>query len=1518
MKKIILTVLSAFFILSVGFSQKEIIIKLNTDKNNSQVKTIKDDVFSVRNSFSKIKLTTISEKKNGNFIKLSAQNLIKTFNKGNPDLPVYSRLIEVPQDAKVKLTVVSYDEEIINLSDKNIYNKIMPAQPSLRKDKDPEDVPFYYNEKVYKTDAFYSQGKHAVYEEAGQMRDVRLGRIEIRPFEYNPVTNQLKVLNNILVKVEFIGADFTKTEALKRKYASPFFSLSSTSVIYKLQNKSKELIQYAPVTFVIVADRSFESALQPFVQWKTLKGFKVIEAYTDDPNVGNTVASIKAYLQDLYYNPPTGQSPPSFILVVGDIDKVPATQHSEVADSPYSDLDLAEYTGDYLPEVNYGRWSADDAVTVEHIVYKTIRYEKLEMPDISYLKNTFLLAGNDEGNEDTYGGGAMWYGNEYYFNPEHNINNHLWLQDTVESWSGGNTAAHDSIIYQINNGVAFANYTAHCSSDGWADPSFSQNDLNNYITNVDKYGIWVGNCCQSNMFNVNEAFAELAIRKENAGVVGYIGGSQYTYWDEDYWWGVGIAPIKRTPSYEESTEGCFDGLFHDKVNEVNNISAWYETTYQFNKAGLLAVEASTSGRKPYYWVIYQVAGDPSIMPFVGTPQPMPVATSPAAIVMGTTSLNVYSVPYSYVALSQDGILIATAVSDASGNASLSFASDALSIGNADLVVTAQNRVPHIGTISVSPANEPYVVLDSYTTSASPDYGQSITLNVTLENVTESGSGYNALNTNATLSLTDPYITVNDGTENYGTIAAGATKLIDNAFSVTIADNVPDQYQFSFDLTITGQDGSNKNYTWPSKLTMTANAPVLKIGSLIINDAVGNGNGILDPGETADIIIETSNKGHVDISNTVGTLSYSGSDLTVNSVSTSPFNLSVNETQLFVFNVTVNNSVQENTPVTFQYSVSGGENSQYTENKDFNLILNYKEYCESRATSPNDSRIENVIFGEDVLNSEISNNTTSDGCSTYSDFSYMTANVVQGGKDSLILTIGTCSGDWSKGAKVFVDWNGDYDFDDTNEEVFVSNTSSSTFTDTVEITVPNDAKIGNVRMRIVCKETSDASNITACGTYSWGETEDYTLNISPGITQGGILTANNSQICIGDNTGDINLSNNSGTVTDWEKKLESSSWISVGYSGTIYSEIPAEPGTWYYRAVIDNGAAYSDSASIIVNSISVGGNTSSDTTICEGDYINLTLSNQSGTITNWERQLNGSSWEYIFDTQTSLSEEPSEDGSWLYRTAVKNGACPTSYSDTTSIIVNPSAVSGIIDVTNADICTGSQVTLTADGYDGTIQWQQSVDGIDWTDITDANSDTYTSDILSETTYFRTVTSLGFCNDSISYPKEIKVYLNPVADFSYKANNQEITFTNTSENATNYLWSFGDGYTSSEENPVYLYETTSTYTVTLTASNKVCNNNKTSKDITVTNVGINQIKSGISIAPNPNNGFFTVKINNLTAANSFIEIYSMSGKLIYQKNINSDVFNIDLSNQAKGIYFVRIIFGNQIINSKLMIE
>lgn len=82
---------------------------------------------------------------------------------------------------------------------------------------------------------------------------------------------------------------------------------------------------------------------------------------------------------------------------------------------------------------------------------------------------------------------------------------------------------------------------------------------------------------------------------------------------------------------------------------------------------------------------------------------------------------------------------------------------------------------------------------------------------------------------------------------------------------------------------------------------------------------------------------------------------------------------------------------------------------------------------------------------------------------------------------------------------WIDYNGDYDFDDQNEQIAYSLCSNSGFQNTFTFTIPTSATVGNVYMR--CRlhyAGSDVGDgpITPCGTYTYGEVEDYIINILP--------------------------------------------------------------------------------------------------------------------------------------------------------------------------------------------------------------------------------------------------------------------------------------------------------------------------------------------------------------------------------------------------------------------------------------
>ena len=75
-----------------------------------------------------------------------------------------------------------------------------------------------------------------------------------------------------------------------------------------------------------------------------------------------------------------------------------------------------------------------------------------------------------------------------------------------------------------------------------------------------------------------------------------------------------------------------------------------------------------------------------------------------------------------------------------------------------------------------------------------------------------------------------------------------------------------------------------------------------------------------------------------------------------------------------------------------------------------------------------------------------------------------------------------------GSQVWIDYNQDGAFDDATEKVTLTSAPSATG----NITIPSAAKLGNTRMRV--KMYYGTANPTACGTFTYGQVEDYTVTI----------------------------------------------------------------------------------------------------------------------------------------------------------------------------------------------------------------------------------------------------------------------------------------------------------------------------------------------------------------------------------------------------------------------------------------
>ena len=141
------------------------------------------------------------------------------------------------------------------------------------------------------------------------------------------------------------------------------------------------------------------------------------------------------------------------------------------------------------------------------------------------------------------------------------------------------------------------------------------------------------------------------------------------------------------------------------------------------------------------------------------------------------------------------------------------------------------------------------------------------------------------------------------------------------------------------------------------------------------------------------------------------------------------------------------------------------------------------YCTAQGNSTADEKIGRVQVG--------TINNASTGTAGYEDFTSLSTNLSKGTAYTITITPSWTGTVYSEGYGVWIDYNGDKDFDDAGELVW-SNAASKTTPVSGSFTVPTSALTGATRMRVVMRYNTTPS---ACGAFDYGQVEDYTVNLT---------------------------------------------------------------------------------------------------------------------------------------------------------------------------------------------------------------------------------------------------------------------------------------------------------------------------------------------------------------------------------------------------------------------------------------
>jgi gliding motility-associated-like protein len=253
---------------------------------------------------------------------------------------------------------------------------------------------------------------------------------------------------------------------------------------------------------------------------------------------------------------------------------------------------------------------------------------------------------------------------------------------------------------------------------------------------------------------------------------------------------------------------------------------------------------------------------------------------------------------------------------------------------------------------------------------------------------------------------------------------------------------------------------------------------------------------------------------------------------------------------------------------------------------------------------------------------------------------------------------------------------------------------------------------------------------------------------------GGTVSTSTTVCASSNSGTLTLSGHTGSVTGWMSSNDGgATWTPISNTTTTESFLNLSDTTIYVALLISGVCPVdtSDTATVTVDPISVGGVINSSTTVCFGnnnDTLDLTGSN--GVVVNWEVSTdNGISWVPISNTTTSQIYSNLTTAT-QFRAALQSGVCAIDYATPAIISINPIAVGGTVYGGTTVCASGNSGSLTLVGHvSGVAEWQSSTDnGTTWTSIANATAFENFSN-LTQTTWYQAIVTSGVCpNDTSS--------------------------------------------------------------------------------------------------------------------------------------------------------------------------
>lgn len=783
---------------------------------------------------------------------------------GYPRLPRINRSLRIPDDGIMGFEIISADYiEVTNID-------IVPSKGHLLRSIDPATVPYTFAD-VYQQDAFYP-GAIINIRKPYILRDYRGAVVELNAFQYNPVARVLRIYTDISIEVKKIASGGENTLGRSRSLTriDPQFKK-----IYQRRFINQSALDYPALEesgdLLIICYDDFMGEMTEFIDWKRQRGIPTEMVPASE--AGNTPEQIKSYIRNYYHSHNL-----CYVLFVGDAAQIPTFSSQDDSDPIYSQLSGT----DSYPDIFIGRFSAENIAQVVTQVQRTIDYERYPDPSGSWYSEGFVIGSTE---------GPFWehYGEFDYThmtNIAYKLLDHTYTQvdSAYDPW-----CTMEMAIDFINEGKSILFYAGHGGPEGWGTTGISTTEVNRFI-NSNMLPHVNSVACNTGQFVEYTCLGEAWLRATHestglpTGGIGFYGSVEGM---------TGAPPL-------DMQDEAIDVLVADSMLTLGGIC--------FSGSMLMMDNYPYPDVGPWEFANLTIFGDPSVSLRGGVPYPPLVSHNPE-ILVGVSSFNVTVTSLSgavkgamVCGMNQD--VYATAVTNASGQATLTFDPPIPAPGTLTLTVSGGDMIPYSMELDIIDPSTAYVIYDDHTVqddltgngNAQLEFYETIELGITVLNDGASA----ASNVSGTIATDNPLVTVNRDSVWIGAIEAGSTSTVDRAFEFSVNPEIEDLEPVVFLLTVS--DGMN---SWESSFSVIVHAPDIVFSDLFIDDSMGgNGDSTLAPGETADLIVTLGNAGSYIGENIETVLSCASTQVIINIGVVSCGDMPAGTETRVTFNVTV--------------------------------------------------------------------------------------------------------------------------------------------------------------------------------------------------------------------------------------------------------------------------------------------------------------------------------------------------------------------------------------------------------------------------------------------------------------------------------------------------------------------------------------------------------------------------------------------------------------------------------------